>query len=104
MFLATLKTSWIKALLPSLVLGTCSLNFAIKSGILMPPGGMTALISSVVGMGTGLPAREPMGVALPGDPGMDRGFRVMVRGRLSVSVSLPEPARRPTGDAAPDML
>lgn len=52
---------------------------------------MAALISSAVGMGTGLPAREPRGVALPGDPGVDLGFRVTVR-RLSVSVSLPEPA------------
>jgi hypothetical protein len=103
MALATLSTNWIKALLPSLVLGTCSLNLAIKSGMLIPVEGMAVLISSAVGMGTGLPAREPIGVALPGDPGVDRGFRVMGRVRFSVSVSLPEPARRPMGDVAPDM-
>jgi hypothetical protein len=92
-----------KALLPSLVLGTCSLNLAIKSGMLIPVEGMAVLISSAVGMGTGLPAREPIGVALPGDPGVERGLSVMGRVRLSVSVSLPEPARRPMGEVAPDI-
>jgi hypothetical protein len=53
---------------------------------------MAVLISSAVGMGTGLPAREPRGVALPGDPGVDLGFKDRVVRRLSVSVSLPEPA------------
>ena len=57
---------------------------------------MAARISSAAGMGTGLPAREPMGVALPGDPGVDLGFRVtvLVERRFSVSVSLPEPGKR----------
>ena len=70
--------------------------------MVMPAGGIAALTSSAVGIGTGLPAREPMGVAAPGDPGVDLGFRVMGRARRSVSVSLPEPARRPMGDPAPE--
>lgn len=71
--------------------------------MLMPPEGIAALISSDVGIGTGLPAREPLGVALAGDPGMDLAGKFMLRGRLSVSVSLPDPAPRPMGEAAPGM-